>query len=147
MFARYDAERRGEPGQPEDEKLGRERYFRYLERFGFGRPTSVDLPGEVGGIMRPLDRWAQIDLATSSFGQGISVTAMQLTAAFAAIANGGRLHQPYLLERAVDGDGKVLLAHEGGFGDAASRAALESAVADRSSLVRMTARAALRQVR
>jgi cell division protein FtsI (penicillin-binding protein 3) len=103
------------------EKLGRERYFRYLERFGFGRPTSVDLPGEVGGIMRPLDRWAQIDLATSSFGQGISVTAIQLAAAFAAIANGGRLHQPYLLERAVDTSGKVLLERQGGFGDVASR--------------------------
>jgi len=103
------------------EKLGRERYFRYLDRFGFGHPTSVDLPGEVSGIVRPLNRWAQIDLATSSFGQGISVTAIQLTAAFAAIANGGRLHQPYLLERAVDTSGKVLLAREGGFGDAASR--------------------------
>jgi len=103
------------------EKLGRERYYRYLQSFGFGRPTAVDLPGEVGGIMRPVDRWAHIDLATSSFGQGISVTAIQLTAAFAAIANGGRLHQPYLLERAVDTSGKVLLARQGGFGDAASR--------------------------
>jgi cell division protein FtsI (penicillin-binding protein 3) len=91
------------------EKLGRERYFRYLDRFGFGHPTSVDLPGEVPGIVRPLDRWAQIDLATSSFGQGISVTAMQLAAAFAAIANGGRLYQPYLLERAIDPSGRVLL--------------------------------------
>ncbi len=95
------------------EKLGRERYFRYLERFGFGRPTSIDLPGEVAGIVRPLDRWAQIDLATSSFGQGISVTAMQLVAAFAAIANGGILYQPYLLQRAIDADGSVLVEREG----------------------------------
>ncbi|MEW6267871.1 MAG: penicillin-binding protein [Thermodesulfobacteriota bacterium] len=94
------------------EKLGRERYFRYLDRFGFGHPTSVDLPGEVSGIVRPLDRWAQIDLATSSFGQGISVTAMQLGAAFAAIANGGRLYQPYLLERAVDPAGRVLFERD-----------------------------------
>ena len=104
------------------EKLGRERYFRYLQRFGFGKPTSVDLPGEVGGIMRPLNRWAQIDLATTSFGQGISVTAMQMAAAYAAIANGGRLHQPYLLERAIDSStGRVMLEREGGFGEAASR--------------------------
>src|SRR5690606_25666950 len=94
------------------EKLGRERYFSYLERFGFGRPTSVDLPGEVGGIVRPVERWAHIDLATSSFGQGISVTAMQLTAAFAAIANGGRLYQPYLLERAIDANGRVLFERD-----------------------------------
>lgn len=95
------------------EKLGRERYFRYLERFGFGHKTSIDLPGEVAGIVRPLDRWAQIDLATSSFGQGISVTAMQLVGAFAAIANGGVLYQPYLLQRAVDADGSVLVEREG----------------------------------
>ena len=104
------------------EKLGRERYFRYLQNFGFGKPTSVDLPGEVGGIVRPVDRWAQIDLATSSFGQGISVTAIQMAAAYGAIANGGRLHQPYLLERAIDTNtGKVLLEHDGSFGEAASR--------------------------
>jgi cell division protein FtsI (penicillin-binding protein 3) len=104
------------------EKLGRERYFRYLQSFGFGKPTSIDLPGEVGGIVRPVNRWAQIDLATTSFGQGISVTAMQLAAAYGAIANGGRLHQPYLLERAIDTNtGKVMLEHDGSFGEAASR--------------------------
>jgi len=104
------------------EKLGRERYFRYLQSFGFGKPTSVDLPGEVGGIMRPVDRWAQIDLATTSFGQGISVTGIQMAAAYAAIANGGRLHQPYLVERAIDtGTGRAMLEREGGFGAAASR--------------------------
>lgn len=104
------------------ERLGRERYFRYLQNFGFGKPTSVDLPGEVGGIVRPVNRWAQIDLATTSFGQGISVTAMQLAAAYGAIANGGRLHQPYLLERAIDTNtGKVMLEHDGSFGEAASR--------------------------
>lgn len=104
------------------EKLGRERYFGYLQRFGFGKPTAVDLPGEVGGIVRPVNRWAQIDLATTSFGQGISVTAMQMAAAYGAIANGGRLHQPYLLERAIDtSTGRVMLEREGGFGEAASR--------------------------
>lgn len=104
------------------EKLGRERYFRYLQSFGFGKPTSIDLPGEVGGIVRPVNRWAQIDLATTSFGQGISVTAMQMAAAYGAIANGGRLHQPYLLERAIDTNtGRVMLEHDGSFGEAASR--------------------------
>jgi len=103
------------------EKLGRERYFNYLGRFGFGHPTAVDLPGEVAGIVRPLNRWAQIDLATSSFGQGISVTAIQMAAAYAAIANGGRMHQPYLLERAVDPSGRVLLERDGQIGEAATR--------------------------
>jgi cell division protein FtsI (penicillin-binding protein 3) len=91
------------------ERLGRERYARYLESFGFGRRTAIDLPGEVSGIVRPVKSWAHIDLATGSFGQGLSVTPIQLATAYAAIANGGVLQQPHLLTRAVDRTGRVLL--------------------------------------
>lgn len=101
--------------------LGKERYGRSLERFGFGRRTAVDLPGEVAGIVRPWSSWAPIDLATGSFGQGLSVTPIQLAAAYGALANGGVLHQPHLLRRAVDRSGRVLLDRDADDAEAASR--------------------------
>jgi cell division protein FtsI (penicillin-binding protein 3) len=87
------------------ERLGRERYARYLQAFGFGARTGIELPGETPGIMRPVDAWARIDLATHSFGQGVSVTTLQMAAAFAAIANGGVLMRPFLVRRIVAPDG------------------------------------------
>jgi cell division protein FtsI (penicillin-binding protein 3) len=67
--------------------------------FGFGRPTGVDLAGEVGGLVRDPAQtpWAEIDLANGSFGQGVAVTPMQLAAAFAAMVNGGRLVRPHVV--------------------------------------------------
>ncbi|MFM7141099.1 MAG: penicillin-binding protein, partial [Alphaproteobacteria bacterium] len=101
--------------------LGKERYGRSLERFGFGHRTAIDLPGEVAGIVRPWSSWAPIDLATGSFGQGLSVTPIQLAAAYGALANGGVLHQPHLLRRAVDRSGRVLLDRDEADQDSASR--------------------------
>jgi cell division protein FtsI (penicillin-binding protein 3) len=89
------------------ERLGRERYFRYLQSFGFGARTSIELPGETAGIMRPVDTWARIDLATHSFGQGVSVTPLQMAVAFGAIANGGILMRPYVVRRALTPSGEV----------------------------------------
>ena len=90
------------------QKLERRRYYDYLRNFGFGERTGVELPGESKGVMRPPQRWFDLDLATISFGQGISVTPLQLVSATSAIANGGRLMQPYLVERVVDGDGVLV---------------------------------------
>jgi cell division protein FtsI (penicillin-binding protein 3) len=89
------------------DKLGAERYYRYLRAFGFGQRTGIELPGESPGIMRPVDAWARIDLATQSFGQGVSVTPVQMAAAFGAIANGGLLMRPYLVRRILDPSGRV----------------------------------------
>ncbi len=83
---------------------GRERLFDVIRRFGFGRPTGVDLPSESSGILRPLERWSKRTPAYVSFGQGISATALQLTGAFAAIANGGRLMRPYIVASVGDGE-------------------------------------------
>ncbi|HEV7810304.1 MAG TPA: penicillin-binding protein 2 [Candidatus Limnocylindrales bacterium] len=85
-------------------------------RFGFGRPTGVDLAGEVGGIVHdPAKRaWRQIDLANGSFGQGVAVTPMQLATAFSAMVNGGDLVQPHVVKavganaRAVSPRGGVI---------------------------------------
>ncbi len=90
------------------EKLNKERYYKYIEKFGFGQATGVDLPGEATGVVRPVGKWAMIDLATHSFGQGISVTPIQLLMAYGAIANGGFLMRPFLVRRAVGPDSRVL---------------------------------------
>jgi cell division protein FtsI (penicillin-binding protein 3) len=94
------------------ERLGRERYGRYLTAFGFGQRTGIELTGESPGILRSPERWGRIDLATHAFGQGISVTPLQMVAAFGAIANGGRLMRPFLVRRVVAPDGTVTLEHE-----------------------------------
>ena len=92
------------------ERLGSERFGAVLKRFGFGRPTGVDLPGEVPGLLRPVDRWGRIHLVTTAFGQGIAVTPLQLTRAFAAIANHGQLMRPYVVRRITGPDGEVRYA-------------------------------------
>jgi len=88
--------------------LERERFSSYLQDFGFGAKTGVDLPGEVTGLVRPPSQWFEVDMAAMSFGQGLSVTSLQLANAVATIANGGYLMTPYLVERIVDGRGEVL---------------------------------------
>lgn len=94
------------------EKLKKERYFKYIKRFGFGRLTGIDMPGEVAGTVRPLSEWSPIALATHSFGQGIAVTPIQLVMAYGAIANGGFLMQPFVVRRVVGPDGKVLVVNQ-----------------------------------
>ena len=90
------------------EKLKKDRFFAYIHKFGFGQTTGIDVPGEVPGLLRRPEKWAGIDLATHSFGQGISTTPMQLVMAYAAIANGGFLMRPYLMRRAVGPKGEVV---------------------------------------
>ncbi|MGH9379401.1 MAG: penicillin-binding transpeptidase domain-containing protein [Thermoanaerobaculia bacterium] len=77
---------------------GAERFFPQIEAFGFGRPTGIDLPGESPGLLMPLASWRPLTTANVAFGQGISVTPLQLAAAFGAIANGGRVLRPYVVE-------------------------------------------------
>lgn len=89
-------------------RLGPERLYGYLRNFGFGSRSNVDLPGEVAGYMRNKSQWYGVDLATISFGQGISVSALQLATAMSAIANGGTLMQPYVVDRILDAKGGVV---------------------------------------
>jgi cell division protein FtsI (penicillin-binding protein 3) len=79
--------------------LGRDRVASWIDRFGFGSPTGVDFPGESGGIVLPPERWSGSTIGNVPIGQGIAVTALQMAAAYGAIANGGVLHEPYLVER------------------------------------------------
>ncbi len=89
--------------------LGEPALYAAFRRFGFGEPTGLPLPGEAAGVLRPRGRpWFEVETATASFGQGISVTTVQLATAFASIANGGRLLEPILVRRVTDGRGRVV---------------------------------------
>ncbi len=90
------------------EKMGKERFYRYLCAFGFGEKTKIDLPGEGKGILHHPRYWSPVALDTISFGQGVSVTGIQLVAALSAIANGGSLMKPYLVEKITNEKGEVI---------------------------------------
>ena len=88
-------------------KIGNAKFLNYLKLFGFGERTGIDLPGEVAGNISNLSAGRDIEFATASFGQGIAVTPMQMTMAVSAIANGGNLMKPYVVDRVVDEAGVV----------------------------------------
>ena len=83
-------------------KLGKERLFKYINDFGFGKKTGVDLNGESGGILFNLNKVGPVELATTAFGQGISVTAIQQITAVSAAINGGVLYRPYIVKEVVE---------------------------------------------
>ncbi len=89
-------------------KLGKSKLHRYLKNFGFGTKTGVDLPGEVAGLLSAPGTWSEVGLANISFGQGVSVTALQLTGAMAALANGGVLMKPFVVKAVLEPNGSVL---------------------------------------
>ncbi len=78
--------------------LGKERLFSYFDLFGFGEKTGIDLNGEATGIMFPLDKVHELELVTSAFGQGISVTPIQQVVAVSSVVNGGNLYKPYVVK-------------------------------------------------
>jgi cell division protein FtsI (penicillin-binding protein 3) len=87
-------------------QLGRDRYYRRMTDFGFGSLTGVGLPGESRGQLRHPTRWSGLSLASISIGQEVSVTGVQLLAAFGALANDGRLMQPHVVRAFLDATGK-----------------------------------------
>ncbi len=86
-----------------EEAVGSQKFLEYIEKFGFFEPTGIDLPGEIYSQNIELKKGREINFATASFGQGIEVTPIQLIRAFSAIANGGKLVKPYIVEKFVDG--------------------------------------------
>lgn len=83
-------------------RLGTEKLFDYIYKFGYGKKTGIDLNGEATGILFSLDRVGPVELATTSFGQGVSVTALQQVVAVSAAINGGTLYKPYIVKRIVE---------------------------------------------
>lgn len=88
------------------EKLGADKMYNYITSYGFGSPTKVDLQDESSPPLREKGTWKEIDLATASFGQGISVTPLQLITAVSSIANGGKVMEPQAVSEIRD-QGKV----------------------------------------
>jgi len=83
-------------------KLGIDKFYEYLESFGFGSSTDIDVEDESSPDIRPKKDWGEIDLATASFGQGIAVTPIQMVRAVAVIANGGVLVEPHIVKKIQD---------------------------------------------
>ena len=82
--------------------LGRDRLAEWIDRFGFGSSTGIDFPGESGGIVLPPKKWTGSTIGNVPIGQGIAVTPIQMAAAYSAIANGGVLIRPHLIQRVGD---------------------------------------------
>ena len=83
-------------------RLGKEKLFEYIHKFGFGKKTGVDLNGEADGILFNLDKVGPVELATTAFGQGVSVTPIQQITAVSAAINGGTLYKPYIVKSLND---------------------------------------------
>ena len=78
--------------------LGKDRLFGYIRKFGFGSKTGIDLNGEATGIIFDLDRVGNVELSTTAFGQGVSVTPIQQVSAVSSVVNGGYLYKPYIVK-------------------------------------------------
>lgn len=93
-------------------ELGTDRYYDYFEAFGFTEKTGLDLPGETtpreGVLYMSRDNFSQSDLASYSFGQSFQVSPIQMITAVAAVANGGKLMTPYIVDKVIDADGKTV---------------------------------------
>jgi cell division protein FtsI (penicillin-binding protein 3)/stage V sporulation protein D (sporulation-specific penicillin-binding protein) len=88
---------------------GQDSFLNYTINFGFGQKTGIDLPGEVNGDIANLYSGRQINFVTASFGQGIAVTPLQLVTAYSALANGGKLMKPYIVDRIIHEGGKEIV--------------------------------------
>jgi cell division protein FtsI/penicillin-binding protein 2 len=89
------------------QKLGRKRLHDGLTRFGFGKKTGIELPGERDGLLWPVSQWTTYSETRVPFGQEICVTGMQIVRAFCILANGGRLVEPYLVKAIVNSEGEI----------------------------------------
>ena len=90
-------------------KLGKEKLFSYIKNFGFGTNTGIDLNGEGKGIMFNMDKVGPVELATTAFGQGVSVTPIQQITAVSAAVNGGTLYKPYIVKSLNDSETNTIL--------------------------------------
>ena len=87
------------------QRLGAQRLGDYLSDFGFGAKTGIDFPGESAGLLRPVSSWYNTDMGSIPIGQGVSVSALQMLAAYNAVANGGKYVAPRLVRATIDGSG------------------------------------------
>jgi len=91
--------------------IGDDNFLNYVINMGFGQKTGIDLPGEINGDITNLYSGRKINFLTASFGQGIAVTPLQLINAYSAIANGGKLMRPYIVEKIIKGNGEEVVTN------------------------------------
>jgi cell division protein FtsI (penicillin-binding protein 3) len=89
------------------QRLGKERLYDYLGRFGLGTRAGIDFPGEAPGLLRPPQQWSEVSIASLSIGQELAVTPLQMASAFSALGNGGILVRPHLVKQIIKG-GKIV---------------------------------------
>jgi cell division protein FtsI (penicillin-binding protein 3) len=88
--------------------VGDQKFYEYIRRFGFGERTGIELPGEIGGIIRPPQSWSKISITRIPMGHEVGVTPLQMTVAMATIANGGKLITPRVVKSVTTSDGKTV---------------------------------------
>ncbi len=94
------------------ERVGREKFYKYYKGFGFTQKTGIELNGETTGTFYPEGSFNTVELATASFGQGPTVTPLQMLAAIGAVANDGKLLKPHLIKNITDSKGNIVEAYE-----------------------------------
>lgn len=94
-------------------KMGKETFARYQDVFNIGRKTGIDLPGETKGVVYSVDKLGPTELATSSFGQSLTVNMVQIASAISSVINGGNYYQPHVVKQIVDENGNVVENIEG----------------------------------
>lgn len=94
-------------------KMGKETFARYQDVFNIGRKTGIDLPGETKGVVYSVDKLGPTELATSSFGQSLTVNMVQIAGAISSVINGGNYYQPHIVKQIIDEDGNVVKNIEG----------------------------------
>ena len=110
-------------------RLGAPKFYEYIRAFGFGAPTGVDLPGESKGLVRRLENWTPVSIGSISMGQEIGVTPIQLLSAVSAIANGGWLYKPHVVEEVKRPDGVLVTPAEAPNGAAEPRRVIRAETA------------------
>src|SRR5213083_1976515 len=88
--------------------VGDQKFYEYIRRFGFGERTGIELPGEIGGVIRPPQSWSKISITRIPMGHEVAVTPLQMTSAMATIANGGKLVTPRIVKSITTEDGKTV---------------------------------------
>ncbi|MFC1592451.1 peptidoglycan D,D-transpeptidase FtsI family protein [Candidatus Omnitrophota bacterium] len=90
------------------QELGGDLLYKYIKKFGFGNPSGVDLPGEIGGVVKEPSRWSATSIGAIPIGQEVGVTVLQLASAISAVANQGRLMKPYIVKEIQDEYGQTI---------------------------------------
>ncbi len=94
------------------QRIGAERLYDALKKYGFGQKTGIELPGEVSGYLPPVQSWSALEIGSIAIGQSLSVTALQLASRVAMIANGGKLVQPHIVKALTSSSSSVRIVSE-----------------------------------